>query len=124
MDEDSTCAKIAQVQKEGSRKVTRQKYYNLDIIISVGYRVKSHVATHFSQWATQHLKEYMIKGFVLDDERLKHARNNYFDELLAEFGDIRSSEKLFYRKVCEIYATSIDYDANTNDTAVFCNSSK
>ena len=81
--EEATCAKIAQVQKEGNRKVTRDiLYYNLDMIISVGYRVKSHVATHFRIWATQRLKEYIIKGFVMDDERLKEARNYYFDELL------------------------------------------
>ncbi len=120
LQEDSTCAKIAQVQKEGSRNVKREiLYYNLDMIISVGYRVQSHVATHFRMWATQQLKEYIIKGFVLDDERLKLARNNYFDELLARIRDIRSSEKLFYRKVCDIYATSIDYDANTEITQQF-----
>jgi hypothetical protein len=118
--EESTCAKIAQVQKEGNRKVTREiLYYNLDMIISVGYRVQSHVATHFRIWATQRLREYIIKGFVLDDERLKEARNNYFDELLSRIRDIRSSEKLFYRKVCDIYATSIDYDSNTENTKQF-----
>lgn len=120
LQEDSTCAKIAQVQREGNRNVKREiLYYNLDMIISVGYRVQSHVATHFRIWATQQLKEYIIKGFVLDDERLKLARNNYFDELLARIRDIRSSEKLFYRKVCDIYATSIDYDANTEITQQF-----
>ncbi len=120
LQEDSTCAKIAQVQREGNRNVKREiLYYNLDMIISVGYRVQSHVATHFRIWATQQLKEYIIKGFVLDDERLKLAKNNYFDELLARIRDIRSSEKLFYRKVCDIYATSIDYDANTEITQKF-----
>jgi len=89
------------------------------MIISVGYRVKSHVGTHFRIWATQRLREYIIKGFVLDDERLKEARNNYFGELLARIRDIRSSEKLFYRKVCDIYSTSIDYDANTETTQQF-----
>ena len=118
--EESTCAKIAQVQKEGNRKVTREiLYYNLDMIISVGYRVQSHVATHFRIWATQRLREYIIKGFVLDDERMKEARNNYFDELLSRIRDIRSSEKLFYRKVCDIYATSIDYDSNIETTRQF-----
>ncbi len=118
--EDATCAKIAQVQKEGNRKVTRDiLYYNLDMIISVGYRVQSHVATHFRIWATQKLKEYIIKGFVMDDERLKQARNYYFDELLARIRDIRSSEKVFYRKVCDIYATSIDYEPNTDLTKDF-----
>jgi hypothetical protein len=120
LTEDATCAKIAQVQKEGNRKVTRDIfYYNLDMIISVGYRVQSHVATHFRIWATQRLKEYIIKGFVMDDERLKDARNYYFDELLARIRDIRSSEKVFYRKVCDIYATSIDYEPNTELTQQF-----
>ena len=120
LSEEATCAKIAQVQKEGKRNVTRDiLYYNLDMIISVGYRVQSHVATHFRIWATQRLKEYIIKGFVLDDERLKEARNNYFDELLARIRDIRSSEKVFYRRVCDIYATSIDYDTNTDATKEF-----
>ncbi|MBL7113099.1 MAG: virulence RhuM family protein [Bacteroidales bacterium] len=118
--EEATCAKIAQVQKEGNRAVSRDiLYYNLDVIISVGYRVQSHVATHFRIWATQRLKEYIIKGFVLDDERLKEARNTYFDELLARIRDIRSSEKVFYRKICDIYATSMDYDANTDFTREF-----
>jgi len=94
-------------------------HYNLDVIISVGYRVKSHIGTHFRIWATQRLKEYIIKGFVLDDERLKHARNNYFDELLARIRDIRSSEKVFYRKICDIFATSIDYDPNTTQAKDF-----
>ena len=113
--EASTCAKIAQVQLEGNRKVNRNvMYYNLDVIISVGYRVQSHVATHFRMWATQRLRDYIVKGFALDNERLKQARNNYFDELLAQIRDIRSSEKLFYRKVCDIFATSVDYDVQTD----------
>ncbi|MDL5051997.1 virulence RhuM family protein [Oscillatoria laete-virens NRMC-F 0139] len=88
------------------------KYYNLDVIISVGYRVKSHRGTQFRIWATQRLREYIVKGFTMDDERLKQAGGgNYFDELLARIRDIRSSEKAFWRKVLEIYATSIDYDA-------------
>jgi len=120
LTEEATCAKIAQVQKEGNRKVTRDiLYYNLDMIISVGYRVQSHVATHFRIWAMQRLKEYIIKGFVMDDERLKEARNYYFDELLARIRDIRSSEKVFYRKVCDIYATSIDYEPNAELTQQF-----
>ncbi|MEO8147861.1 MAG: virulence RhuM family protein [Bacteroidia bacterium] len=120
LSDEGTCAKIAQVQKEGTRSVTRDiLYYNLDVIISVGYRVQSHVATHFRIWATQRLKEYIIKGFVMDDERLKEARNNYFDELLARIRDIRSSERVFYRKVCDIYATSIDYETNTDATNEF-----
>jgi hypothetical protein len=98
----------------------RTKYFNLDVIISVGYRVKSHRGTQFRIWATQRLREYIIKGFTLDDERLKQAGGgNYFDELLARIRDIRSSEKVFWRKVLEIYATSIDYDPNTDVSREF-----
>jgi len=98
----------------------RTKYYNLDMIISVGYRVKSHVATRFRQWATHRLREYIVKGFTLDDERLKQGGGgNYFDELLARIRDIRSSEKVFWRKVLDIYATSIDYDPNTDISRKF-----
>lgn len=100
-------------------KKYRTLFFNLDVIISVGYRVRSHIGTHFRIWATQRLREYIIKGFVLDDERLKQARNNYFDELLTRIRDIRSSEKVFYRKVCDINATSIDYDANTESSQQF-----
>ena len=85
-------------------------FYNLDVIISIGYRVKSQVGTHFRIWATQRLREYIIKGFALNDERLKKARNYYFDELLARTRDIRSSERVFYRKVCNIFANSMDYN--------------
>lgn len=111
--EKSTCAKIAQVREEGNRKVRREiLYYNLDVIISVGYRVNSHRGTQFRIWATQQLKEYLIKGFVLDDERLKSGNQmNYFDELLERIRDIRSSERIFYQKVKDIYTTSIDYDS-------------
>ena len=95
-------------------------YYNLDMIISVGYRVNSHRGVQFRQWATQVLKEYMIKGFALNDDLLKNAgHGNYFDELLARIRDIRSSEKVFYRKVLEIYALSIDYDPRTETTQQF-----
>jgi hypothetical protein len=98
----------------------RTKYYNLDMIISVGYRIKSHVATRFRQWATLRLREYIVKGFTLDDERLKQAGGgNYFDELLARIRDIRSSEKVFWRKILDIYATSIDYDPNTDVSRQF-----
>jgi hypothetical protein len=98
----------------------RTKFYNLDMIISVGYRIKSHVATHFRQWATRLLREYIVKGFAMDDARLKHADGgNYFDELLARIRDIRSSEKIFWRKVLDIYATSIDYDPNTDVSREF-----
>jgi hypothetical protein len=111
LDEGATCKDFLQVQIEGGRQVERQqRFYNLDAIISVGYRIKSHVATRFRQWATQRLREYLIKGFTLDDERLKQAGGGrYFDELLARIRDIRSSEKVFWRKVLDIYATSIDY---------------
>src|SRR3990172_7293477 len=103
-------------QTEGSRQVKRPvDYYNLDMIISVGYRVNSIRGTQFRIWATQRLREYIIKGFTMDDERLKQAGGgNYFDELLARIRDIRSSEKVFWRKVLDIYATSIDYDPDTD----------
>ncbi len=95
-------------------------HYNLDVIISVGYRVSSHRGTQFRIWATGRLKEYLIKGFALDDERLKRlGGGNYFDELLARIRDIRSSEKVFWRKVLEIYATSMDYDPKTEDSKRF-----
>jgi len=118
---EATVKKILTVRSEGTRQVKRAlDHYNLDMIISVGYRVKSHVATRFRQWATRHLREYVIKGFVLDDERLKQAGQvNYFDELLARIRDIRSSEKMFWRKVLDIYATSIDYDPNTDTSRRF-----
>ncbi len=120
LQEEATVRNFRTVQQEGKRRVSRDTaHYNLDVIISVGYRVKSHVGTHFRIWATQRLREYIIKGFVLDDERLKQARNNFFDELLSRIRDIRSSEKVFYRKVCDIYATSMDYDANTQATRDF-----
>ena len=101
------------------RKKYRTLHYNLDMIISVGYRAKSRVATQFRIWATQHLREFLIKGFILDDERLKEARNNYFDELLSRIRDIRSSEKVFFRKVCDVFATSIDYDGKTQEARNF-----
>lgn len=103
------------------RNVSNQpiKYYNLDMIIAVGYRVNSIQATHFRIWATKVLKEYIIKGFALNDERLKEKNNNYFDELLERIRDIRSSTKVFYRKILEIYATSIDYDPKQTVTQNF-----
>lgn len=115
LEEADTMRKFG--NSEFSTKPTN--FYNLDVIISVGYRVKSHVGTHFRQWATQRLREYIIKGFALDDERLKQARSNYFDELLDRIRDIRSSEKVFYRKVCDIFATSIDYDSKTDTSHEF-----
>ena len=121
LEQNRTVAFFATVQNEGDRKVERNiAYYNLDMIISVGYRVNSHRGVQFRQWATQVLKEYMIKGFVLNDDLLKNAgQGNYFDELLARIRDIRSSEKVFYRKVLEIYALSIDYDPRTSITLHF-----
>lgn len=113
LEESSTCKDFLQVQKEGNREVKRnQKFYNLDAIISVGYRIKSHIATKFRQWATHQLREYIVKGFVLDDERLKNPDLpfDYFEELERRIQDIRTSEKRFYRKITDIYATSVDYD--------------
>jgi len=110
---ESTHKKYLSVRREGNRDVKRLlDYYNLDMIISVGYRVKSHVATRFRIWATQRLREFIIKGFVLDDERLKNPDQpfDYFDELMRRIQDIRTSERRFYQKITDIYATSIDYD--------------
>jgi hypothetical protein len=114
--QDATVAKFATVQNEGTRSIRRElEYYNLDAIISVGYRVNSIRGTQFRIWATERLREYIIKGYTMDDDLLKQAGGgNYFDELLARIRDIRSSEKVFWRKVLEIYATSIDYDPNTD----------
>ena len=118
---DSTVAFFATVQTEGTRKVERNiAYYNLDMIISVGYRVNSHRGVQFRIWATQVLREYLIKGFAMNDDLLKRAGGgNYFDELLSRIRNIRSSEKVFYRKVLEIYALSIDYDPRAETTQMF-----
>ena len=118
---EATVKVFLTVRPEGTRQVKRAlDYYNLDMIISVGYRVKSHVATRFRQWATRHLREYIIKGFVMDDERLKQAGQvNYFEELLARIRDIRASEKMFWRKVLDIYATSVDYDPKAEASQQF-----
>ena len=118
---DSTIANFATVQNEGKRHVERQiTYYNLDTIISVGYRVHSYRGVQFRIWATKVLKDYIVKGFALNDDLLKRAGGgNYFDELLARIRDIRSSEKVFYRKVLEIYALSIDYDPRVEMTQKF-----
>ena len=117
----ATVKEFLTVRQEGSRQVSRSvEHYNLDVIISVGYRVKSHRGTQFRIWATQRLREYIVKGFTLDDERLKQAGGgNYFDELLARIRDIRSSEKEFWRKVLAIYATSIDYDSSVEISQQF-----
>ncbi len=118
LDPNSVCAKIAHTATDG--KTYSVEHYNLDIIISVGYRVKSQRGTQFRIWATQRLREYLIKGFTMDDERLKQAGGgDYFDELLARIRDIRSSEKVFWRKVLDIYATSIDYDPNNDMSQEF-----
>ena len=121
LSQESTVAFFATVQQEGVRQVERNiAYYNLGMIISIGYRVKSYRGVQFRIWATQVLKEYLIKGFALNDELLKNAGGgNYFDELLSRIRDIRSSEKIFYRKVLEIYALSIDYDPRTEVTKQF-----
>ena len=118
---ETTVAFFATVQTEGKRKVERDiAYYNLDMIISVGYRVHSYRGVQFRMWATGVLKEYIVKGFALNDDLLKRAGGgNYFDELLARIRDIRSSEKVFYRKVLEIYALSIDYDPRVGITQEF-----
>lgn len=118
---EATVAKFATVQNEAERHVTRElEYYNLDAIISVGYRVNSIRGTQFRIWATERLREYLVKGFVLNDERLKEPENKrYFEELLERIRDIRSSEKIFWRKVLDIYATSIDYDPNSETSKQF-----
>jgi hypothetical protein len=121
LDENSTCRKFRQVRKEGNREVSREMpFYNLDMIISLGYRVKSIIATNFRRWATERLKEYMIKGFTMDDERLKgNGGGNYWKELLDRIRDIRSSEKVLYRQVLDLYATSVDYDPHSEDSIRF-----
>lgn len=121
LDEASTCRKFRQVRNEGGRQVSREiPHYNLDMIISLGYRVKSRIATHFRRWATERLKEYMLKGFTMDDERLKElGGGKYWKELLARIRDIRSSEKVMYRQVLDLYATSIDYDPNSAESIAF-----
>ncbi len=121
---EATIRKFRIVQPEGVRQVTREiEHYNLDVIIAVGYRVKSHRGTQFRQWATQRLREYIVKGFTMDDERLKNppgkGQKDYFDELLQRIRDIRSSERRFYQKVLDIYATSVDYDPSEEASQQF-----
>ena len=121
---EATVAKIATVQTEGDRRVNRKlEFYNLDMIISVGYRVNSIRGTHFRKWATQQLTELIRKGFVLDKEKLKNPDNpfgkDYFDELLEQIRDIRSSEKRFYRKITDIYALAVDYEPKAEETQEF-----
>jgi hypothetical protein len=121
LDEDSVCAKIAHTASDGKKYQTT--FYNLDVIIAVGYRVNSYEATQFRIWATKILKEYLIKGFALDDERLKQGNNlfnkDYFTELLERIREIRSSERMFYQKITDLYAESIDYDPKAPITQEF-----
>lgn len=118
---EATVRKIRTVQNEGAREVTRNlDYYNLDMIIALGYRINSKIATRFRQWATARLKEYIIKGFTIDDERLKNmGGGNYWKELLDRIRDIRSSEKVMYRQVLDLYATATDYDPNSQESITF-----
>jgi len=120
--ETSTVKKFFTVQREGNREIKREiDHYNLDLIISVGYRIKSSIATTFRQWATLQLREYIVKGFVMDDERLKNPDLpfDYFEELTRRITDIRTSEKRFYRKITDIYATSVDYDPTDERSILF-----
>ena len=120
LEENRTYKKFLLVRQEGSRQVKRQiAHYNLDMLIAIGYRVQSPVATRFRRWATERLHEYIQKGFVLDDKRLKNGGNRYFRELLQRIRDIRSSERNFYQQVTDIYATSIDYDPRSDMTRHF-----
>ncbi len=121
LEQNSTIRKFRIVQQEGKRQVKRDiEHYNLEAILAVGYRVRSKQGVQFRQWATATLKEYLVKGFVMDDERLKKPESSqYFDELLNRIRDIRSSEKVFWRKVCDIYATSIDYDGKATSSMNF-----
>ena len=121
LNEEVTCRKFRQVRQEGNREVTREiPYYNLDMIISVGYRIRSIIATRFRQWATERLHEYIVKGFALDDERLKNlGGGSYWKELLDRIRDIRSSEKVLYRQVLDLYATAVDYDPRSEASRLF-----
>ena len=121
LDPARTVAKFATVQTEGIRSVSREiEFYRLEVILAVGYRVKSARGTQFRQWATAQLEQYLVKGFALDDERLKQSGGGgYFDELLARIRDIRSSERVFWRKVLDIYATSVDYDPGAEASQKF-----
>ena len=120
LDEDRTYKKFLLVQTEGKRQVRRNiDHYNLDMIIALGYRIQSQIATRFRRWATQRLHEYIQKGFAMDDERLKQGGNRYFRELLQRIRDIRSSERNFYQQVTDIYATATDYDPRDEITKMF-----
>lgn len=119
--EGATCKDLLQVRQEGGRSINRNlKHYNLDMILAIGYRVRSPRGTQFRQWATIHLREYLVKGFVMDDRRLKEPGGwDYFDELLARIRDIRASEKRFYQKIRDIYATAVDYDGKSEAAQLF-----
>ena len=121
LTKEATVKEYLTVQTEGLREVSRQiEHYNLDLIISLGYRVKSQIATHFRQWATARLREYIVKGFTMDDERLKNAGGGqYWKELLDRIRDIRSSEKVLYRQVLDLYATAMDYDPRAGESLKF-----
>ncbi|MEA3333841.1 MAG: virulence RhuM family protein [Pseudomonadota bacterium] len=121
LEEPSTCKEFLQVRKEGKRDVKRNlKSYCLPMILAIGYRVRSVRGTQFRQWATAHLSEYLIKGFVMDDERLKNPGGwDYFDELLARIREIRASEKRFYQKVRDLFSLSTDYRSDDRDTQIF-----
>jgi hypothetical protein len=121
LEENQTCRNFRHVRIEGNREVNRSiPYYNLDMIISLGYRIKSSVATKFRIWATQRLKEYMIKGFVMDDERLKGNRGgSYWRELVDRIRDIRASEKVIFRQVLDLYATSLDFKPDSEESVMF-----
>ena len=120
LSEAATCKDYLQVRTEGARQVERKlKHYDLSAILAIGFRVRSPRATQFRRWANTALREYLVKGFVMNDERLKDPDADYFEELLARIRDIRSSEKLFYKKVLEIYATSIDYDPSDEASQLF-----
>ncbi len=121
LQEEATCKPYLQVRQERGRQVSRSlKHYNLDMVLAIGYRAKSHRGTQFRRWATEQLKTYLSKGVLLDDERFKRGEDaEYFEELLARIRDIRSSEKVFWRKVLDIYATSVDYDSRTETSQQF-----
>ncbi|HPJ21754.1 MAG TPA: RhuM family protein, partial [Clostridia bacterium] len=123
LDSEVTCKSYLQVQKEGLREVTRKiKHYNLDMVLAIGYRVRSYVGIHFRNWASSVITEYAKKGFVMNDERLKDPKkfgDDYFDELLERIRDIRSSEKRLYAKVKDIFATAVDYDGKSERAQLF-----
>lgn len=121
VDPSATVREFRTVRQEGSRQVTRTlTYYNLDVVLSVGYRVRSKIATQFRIWATERLREYLVKGFTMDDAKLKNlGGGNYWRELLDRIRDIRSSEKVLYRQILDLYATSVDYDPHADETVEF-----